>query len=128
MIGQHLPPDHTRGDASTIGGYAAVHARPAGFEGVDGASYSVEIMADETGDPRGGAPWGAYLFFVRWSPGRPGLEGHLESEFLEWGATAAEAEAALAEWPLDAGKQTLDALIRLRDEPDAGRGPGVHDG
>ena len=123
MIGQHLPPDHTKGDASTIGGYAAVHARPAAFEGADGASYSVEVMADETGDPR--APWGAYLFFVRWTPGRPGLEGHLESSFLERGVTAAEAEAALGRWPLDAGKRTLDALIRQRDTDTVA--PGAHD-
>ncbi len=121
MIGQHLPPDHTKGDASTIGGYAAVHARPAGFEGADGASYSVEVMADETGDA--GAPWGAYLFFVRWAPGRPGLEGHLESPFLERGASAADVEVALGRWGLDAAKQTLDALIRQRDAV----APGAHD-
>jgi hypothetical protein len=29
-------PDHSKGDASTIGGYAAVHDRPAAFEGSDG--------------------------------------------------------------------------------------------
>jgi hypothetical protein len=112
VSGQHLPPDHSLGDASTIGGYAAVHARPAGFEGADGASYSVEVMTDETGDRA--APWAAYLFFIRWSPGRPGLEGHLESEYLERGATEAEVRAALGAWPLDAGKHTLDALIRRR--------------
>ena len=112
MMGQHLPPDHSKGDASTIGGYAAVHARPAGFEGMDGASYSVEVMVDETDDPR--APWGAYLFFVRWSPGRPGLEGHLESDFLEKAESPEAARTALGGWPLDAGKRTLDTLIRER--------------
>jgi hypothetical protein len=112
MSGQHLPPDHSKGDAATIGGYAAVHARPAGFEGADGASYSVEIMVDETGDPR--TPWGAYLFFVRWSVGRPGLESHLESDFLERGPTPEDVQAALGRWPLDAGKRTLDRLIRER--------------
>jgi hypothetical protein len=95
-----------------------VHSRPAGYEGSDGASYSVEIMTDETGDAA--APWGAYLFFVRWTPGRPGLESHLESDFLERGATASAAEAALARWPLDQGKRVLDALVRLRDDRGAG--------
>lgn len=112
-MGQHLPPDHSKGDAATIGGYAAVHARPAGFEGADGGSYSVEVMVDETGDPR--APWGAYLFFVRWSSGRPALEGHLESDFLEKGPTPDGAQAALGGWQLDAGKRTLDTLIRQRN-------------
>ena len=51
MSGLHLPPDHSRGDESTIGGYAAVHARPAAFEGVDGLSYSVELCTDRVGDP-----------------------------------------------------------------------------
>ena len=32
-----------RATQSTIGGYAAVHGRPAAFEGSDGFSYSVEI-------------------------------------------------------------------------------------
>ena len=65
MPGQHLPADHGRGDANTIGGYAAVHGRPAAFEGTDGLSYSVEIVTSATGDPE--RPWGAYLLFVRWS-------------------------------------------------------------
>ena len=47
-MGQFLPADHSLGDANTIGGYMAVHARPAAFEGKDGVSYSVEILADET--------------------------------------------------------------------------------
>ena len=32
MSGRFLPPDHSRGDANTIGGYTAVHARPAAFD------------------------------------------------------------------------------------------------
>ena len=35
-MGQFLPADHSRGDANTIGGYIAVHSRPAAFEGSDG--------------------------------------------------------------------------------------------
>ena len=40
----YRPPDHSKGDESTIGGYMAVHDRPAAFEGSDGFSYSVEII------------------------------------------------------------------------------------
>ena len=71
MAGQHLPADHSRGDANTVGGYAAVHGRPAAFEGTDGLSYSVEIVASPTGEPE--RPWGAYLLFVQW--GRIGGTG-----------------------------------------------------
>ena len=64
MSGRFLPPDHSRGDANTIGGYMAVHARPAAFEGSDGMSYSVEIVVDETEIV--GRPFGAYFLFLRW--------------------------------------------------------------
>ena len=45
-MGRFIPPDHSKGDESTLGGYMAVHARPAAFEGSDGMSYSVEILAE----------------------------------------------------------------------------------
>ena len=111
MPGRHLPPDHAKGDERTLGGYAAVHARPAAFEGTDGMSYSVEILADATGDPA--RPWGAYLLFLRWRRlGASGVEGHLESDFLRWGATEAEARAAAGAMPLEEAKAVLDALVR----------------
>jgi hypothetical protein len=115
MAGQHLPPDHSKGDAATIGGYAAVHARPAAFEGSDGMSYSVDLLADATGEPA--RPYAAYLLFVRWTPGgRAGVEGHLETDYLVHGATEAEALAALGRLPLAEVKQTLDTLIAARAE------------
>ena len=49
-MSQFLPADHSKGDANTVGGYTLVHARPPAFEGKDGTSYSVEVMADTTGD------------------------------------------------------------------------------
>ncbi len=49
-MGRFLPPDHSKGDPNTIGGYMAVHDRPAAFEGSDGASYSVEIVTDTSGE------------------------------------------------------------------------------
>ena len=59
---RYRPPDHSKGDESTIGGYMAVHDRPAAFEGSDGFSYSVEIMSEETSDAPG--EWGAFLLFI----------------------------------------------------------------
>ncbi len=115
-MAQHLPADHSKGDANTIGGYMAVHARPAAFEGADGFSYSVALEADETGDTA--RPWGAFLLFVRWRRiGESGVEGHLESDFLAWGATADEARASLGAWPLAEVRQVLDALVRERGAP-----------
>lgn len=112
--GQFLPPDHSKGDESTVGGYAAVHARPAALEGPDGLSYSLEILADATGDAA--RPFGAYLLFVRWKRvGAQGVGGHLESEFLAWGPTAAQARHALGAMPLSDAQRVLDALIRPKD-------------
>lgn len=85
-MGQFLPADFSKGDANTLGGYMAVHARPAAFEASDGASYSVEIVTDEL--PGGGtsAPAvGGYLLFVRWSAGDPVAGGHLETDYLARG-------------------------------------------
>jgi hypothetical protein len=113
MVGRHLPPDHSKGDERTLGGYMAVHARPAAFEGSDGISYSVDIGTDTTGDRA--RPWGAYLLYVRWRRyGEPGVEGHLESDFLAFGGTEGEARAALGVLPLHEVKATLDRLIRER--------------
>lgn len=105
-----LPPDPSKGDESTIGGYMAVHARPAAFEGSDGASYSVAIETDETGDPR--APWGAFLLFVKWSSGEPRVSGHLESDFLARGASEAEVRRTVGDLPLARVREILELLIR----------------
>jgi len=107
------PADHSKGDANTVGGYAAVHARPAAFEGSDGYSYSVEVCADATGDPA--RPWGGYLLFLRWRRlGAQGVEGHLESDFLAYGATEAEALAAAGRLPLQEARTRLEALVAER--------------
>lgn len=98
----------------------AVHARPAAFEGRDGMSYSVSIEVDETGDAD--APWGAYLLFLRWRRlGTQGVEGHLESGFLETGASRDEAGAALAAWSLAGVKKVLDDCIAAASGPSARR-------
>lgn len=87
-MGQFLPADHSKGDANTLGGYMAVHARPAAFEGADGASYSAEIVIDADADSGEGVVSG-YLLFVRWRAGDPVASGHVETDYL---ATGTEAE------------------------------------
>ncbi len=88
----------------------AVHARPAAFEGVDGFSYSADIITDATGDRA--APWGAYLFFVRWGRGEPEVQGHLETAFLITGQSEAVVRHQLGAMQLATVKATLDGLIR----------------
>lgn len=113
MAGQHLPADHSRGDANTIGGYAAVHGRPAAFEGTDGFSYSVEIVAARTGDPDG--RWGAYLLFVQWARvGGASPVGHLETDFLAEADTEADARAVVGALSLGQVRAALHALIGER--------------
>ena len=112
--GQHLPPEYDKGDETTVGGYAAVHARPAALEGRDGMSYSLDVLSDSTGEHA--RPFGAYLIFVQWSRmGAQKAEGHLETDFLAWGASAAEAERALGAMTLIEVQRALDALIAARD-------------
>ena len=113
-FGQFLPADHSKGDERTVGGYAAVHARPAALEGRDGMSYSLDLLSDATGDAS--RPYGAFLLFVQWSRvGAQKAEGHLETEFLTFGASAAEAEQRLRDMPLTEAQSRLDALILARD-------------
>jgi hypothetical protein len=107
---RYRPPDHSKGDASTIGGYAAVHDRPAAFEGSDGFSYSVELMTEATGDAA--APWAAFFLFVKWARlGAQSPEGHLETDYLVMAHTEADARVALGETPLLEVKALLDRVI-----------------
>lgn len=124
-MSRFLPPDHAKGDERTIGGYAAVHARPAAFEGPDGWSYSVEILADRvgavpppaSGDGTAAEAFGAFFLFVQWKRfGAQGVEGHLESGFLAHGPDARAAKAALGAMPVEEVQRVLDALVRSRDE------------
>ena len=132
MPGQHLPADHSRGDANTIGGYAAVHGRPAAFEGTDGLSYSVEIVTAPTGDAE--RPWGAYLLFVQWGRiGGTSPSGHLETDFLAEADTEEDVRAVVGAYSLAEVRGALHSLIAaraggtptrrwfdvMRDEPDS---------
>ena len=112
-MARFLQPDHSKGDPNTIGGYAAVHGRPAAFEGSDGMSYSVAIESDATG--AAARPWGAYFLFMRWRRvGPQGVEGHLESDFLAHGETPTKAREALGAMSLNGVRAELERLIAAR--------------
>ena len=120
MPGQHLPADHGRGDANTIGGYAAVHGRPAAFEGPDGLSYSVEIVTAATGHPE--RQWGAYLLFVQWTRiGATSPSGHVETDFLADADTESDAHAVVAAMSLGEVRTALHNAIAERAQGTPGR-------
>lgn len=111
-MGRFIPPDPTKGDPNTIGGYMAVHDRPAAFEGLDGASYSVEIVSDASGEKA--RPFAAYLLFVRWKEGDPVASGHLETEFLAFATTEDDARRMVGAMLLNEVKSQLDSLIKAK--------------
>ena len=115
-MGQFLPADHSKGDANTLGGYIAVHNRPAAFEGRDGASYSVEIVTDA--DAGKGESFSSYILFVRWREGDPVASGHLETPYLAAGKTEAESRRPIEGMKLNEVRAELDKLIR---EPEKSR-------
>jgi hypothetical protein len=109
-MGQFLPADHSKGDANTLGGYIAVHNRPAAFEGRDGVSYSVEFVTDP-GVP-GDDAFSSYILFIRWREGDPVASGHLETPYLSSGKTEAESRQPIERMKLNDVRAELDKLIR----------------
>lgn len=83
-MGQFLPGDLSKGDPNTLGGYMAVHSRPAAFEAADGTSYSADIVTDPAPEAGERAVAG-YLLFVRWRATDPVASGHVETEYLATG-------------------------------------------
>lgn len=94
---------------ATLGGYFRVHTRPPAFEGADGKAYSAAVYVD--GEPDAHGRHGAALLFVRWSDDGDRPVGHLETEYLVFGATRAEAEARLGDLTLHEVKRHLDRVI-----------------
>jgi hypothetical protein len=118
MAGQFRPADHSKGDANTIGGYMAVHDRPAAFEGSDGFSYSVEILTQE--EPENPQRWAAFFLFVKWARiGAQSPEGHLESDYVARANTEDEARIHAGRLALNDVKVLLDGLIAAKtsDKP-----------
>ena len=93
----------------TLGGYMEKHDRAAAFGGSDGQAYSVAIYVEDEPDPRG--LFGASLLFVRWSPAGDRPVGHVETEPLAWGRTAAEASDRLKGFSLYDVKAALDEAV-----------------
>jgi hypothetical protein len=93
---------------ATLGGYLREHERPPAFEGLDGDSYTVEIMTDRSGPGDGGA-WCAYLFFLRWRGREP--VGHVESDCLAQAESEDAARAEVEKLTLHEVKAVLDKLV-----------------
>jgi hypothetical protein len=99
-------------DDGTLGGYLRIHQRPPAFGGTDGAAYTVSTLVDDDPDPVG--RYGAALLFVRWSEAGEKAVGHLETDYLAFGATPAEALAPVLALTLAELKAHLDRCIARR--------------
>ncbi|PYO41970.1 MAG: hypothetical protein DMD33_11955 [Gemmatimonadetes bacterium] len=91
-----------------------MHERAPAFTGSDGQAYSVGTFVDEAPDPQG--RYGAALLFVRWSDAGDRPVGHVETDYLSWGATPAEALAPLLTLTLEAVKRHLDGCIERQGQ------------
>ena len=89
-----------------------MHERAPAFGGSDGEAYSVATFVDDAPDASG--RYGAALLFVRWSPAGDRPVGHLETDYLAWGCTPAEALAPILALPLHEVKRQLDRCIDTR--------------
>jgi hypothetical protein len=94
-------------DDTTLGGYQQVHGRPPAFGAADGQAYSVATLTDDAGEP---GRYGAALLFVRWSGGERPV-GHLETDYLAFGATPEEALAPVLALTLEQVKAHLDDCV-----------------
>jgi hypothetical protein len=103
-------------DDATLGGYLAKHSRPPAFGGPDGRSYSVAVMVEDQPDAVG--RYGASLLFVRWSEAGDTPAGHAETDFLVYGQTREEAEAAIHALSLHDVKAHLDRAVTSRAHVD----------
>jgi hypothetical protein len=98
----------------TFCGYVETHDRVPAFEGSDGQPYTVDIEAEETGDPD--RPWAAFLVFVRWASTGAGIMGHVTSGDIATGATEDDARLAALNLTLYQLKAELDQAIERRRE------------
>ena len=99
---------------TTLGGYQRVHQRAPAFGGLDGRAYSVSTFVDEEPDAYGRC--GAALLFVRWSDAGDRPDGHLETDYLVFGRTPAEALAPVLALTLHEVKAHLDRCIQAAEQ------------
>lgn len=116
-MSRFLPADHSKGDETAIGGYEAVHGRPATVDAPDGFPYSIARLADAlSDDPRGA--YAAFLIFLRWRRiGEEGVEGHVETEYLEFADSRDAALEKLGAWPLARALEVLNGELALQSPP-----------
>jgi hypothetical protein len=104
-------------DDATLGGYEAAHDRPPAFEGPDGRAYSAAVYVDDV--PHAQGQFGGAVLFVRWSRDGDRPDGHVESPYLAFGTTPAEAEERVRALTLLEVKRHLDAAVTAaREDPD----------
>jgi hypothetical protein len=77
----------------------------------------VALWIDDEPDARG--RHGGALLFVRWAPGGDAPDGHLESDYLVWGASVVDATDRLGAMSLYDVKGVLDELIAARPADDS---------
>ena len=125
-MSRFLPADHAKGDETTVGGYEAVHQRAASFDAADGFAYTVAVLTDELADdPRG--RFAAYFLFLRWRRlGEEGVEGHVESDYLEFASLRAAAAAALGAWPVARAEEYLRTVLALELADETAHGMSDH--
>jgi hypothetical protein len=82
----------------------------------------VGTFVDEAPDAAG--RYGAALLFVRWSEAGDRPVAHLETDYLAWGATPAEALAPLSALTLGEVKAHLDGCIELERRQKGAGGTG----
>lgn len=116
-MSRFLPADHSKGDETTIGGYEAVHGRPAALDAADGFAYSIARLADALSADQRGA-YAAFLMFLRWRRiGEEGVEGHVETEYLEFADSRVAALDKLGAWPLTRAQELLHGELALQSPP-----------
>jgi len=86
-----------------------VHERAPAFGGEDGWSYSVATFVDDAPDPDG--RYGAALLFIRWSEAGGHPVGHLETDYIGFGRTPADALAPVLALTLHDVKAHLDDCV-----------------
>ena len=94
-------------DDTTLGGYQQIHGRPPAFGAAGGQAYSVDTFTDDSAEA---GRYGAALLFVRWGEGeRPA--GHLETDYIAFGATPDDALAPVLALTLEQVKAYLDQCV-----------------